>query len=54
MNPTIKNKGSAIVIHVAKKNYKGTKGCVAISKISLLKIIKELKNNTKVRIEIQK
>ena len=54
MNPTIKNKGSAIFIHVAKKNYKGTKGCVAISKISLLKIIKELKNNTKVRIEIQK
>ena len=54
MNPTVKNKGSAIFIHVAKKNYKSTKGCVAITKISLLKIIKKLKNNTKVRIEIQK
>ena len=54
MNPIVKNKGSAIFIHVAKKNYKSTKGCVAITKISLLKIIKKLKNNTKVRIEIQK
>tara|TARA_B100001057_G_scaffold424466_1_gene447253 strand:+ start:860 stop:1360 length:501 start_codon:yes stop_codon:yes gene_type:complete len=54
MNPIIKNKGSAIFIHVAKKNYKRTKGCVAITKVSLLKIIKELKINTKVRIEIQK
>ena len=54
MNPIIKNKGSAIFIHVAKKNYKKTEGCVAIKKNHLLKIIKELKKNTKVKIENQK
>ena len=51
MHPIIKNKGSAIFIHVAKKNYKKTEGCVAVGKNNLLKIIKELKKNTKVRIE---
>ena len=54
MNPTIKNKGSAIFIHVAKKNYKKTEGCVAIDKRSLIKIAKELKKSTQVKIEIQK
>ena len=29
MRPIIKNKGSAIFIHVAKKNYKKTAGCIA-------------------------
>jgi len=51
MHPIIKNKGSAIFIHVAKKNYKKTAGCVAVEKKQLLKIIKELKKNTEVRIE---
>mgnify|MGYP001221748436 FL=1 len=54
MNPTKKNKGSAIFIHIAKKNYKKTEGCIAIKKIELLKIIKEIKINTKVKIEHQK
>ena len=27
-NPIIKNKGSAIFIHIAKKNYQRTKGCI--------------------------
>ena len=53
MNPVIKRKGSAIFIHVAKKNFKKTQGCVALKK-DLLKIIKNLKNNTKVKIGIQK
>ena len=54
MRPTVKKKGSAIFIHIAKKNYKKTEGCVAINKISLLKVIKKLKKNTKVLIENQK
>ena len=54
MNPVVKNKGSAIFIHVTKENYKKTEGCIAIKKIHLLKIIKELKNNTKIKIEDQK
>ena len=54
MNPTIKNKGSAIFIHVAKKNYKKTEGCIALKKNDLLKIIKKLKKNTIVKIVSQK
>ena len=54
MNPVSKNKGSAIFIHVSKKNYKKTEGCIAIKKIHLLKIVKELKNNTRVKIDSQK
>ena len=54
MNPIKKNKGSAIFIHVAKKNYKKTDGCVAIKKIYLLKILKKINIYTKVKIEGQK
>ena len=54
MNPVLKNKGSAIFIHVARKNFKKTEGCIAIKKIYLLKIIKEIKSNTKIMIENQK
>ncbi len=50
MNPVIKNKGSAIFIHIARKNFKKTKGCIAVKKKDLLKIIKYLKRNTKVKI----
>ena len=54
MNPVIRNKGSAIFVHIAKKNYKKTEGCVALKKIHLLKILRELKKNTKVMIGNQK
>ena len=48
MKPTIKNKGSAIFIHVTKKNYKKTAGCIALKKADLLYLVKEIKKNTKV------
>ena len=54
MNPIKKNKGSAIFIHVSKKNYKKTQGCVALKKIHLIKILKELKKNTTIRIVAQR
>ena len=54
MNPIIKNKGSAIFIHIAKKNYNKTEGCIALKKVHLLKIIKKINKNTKVKIENQK
>ena len=54
MKPTIKNKGSAIFIHVTKRNFKKTEGCIAIKKNYFLKIIKDLKKNTEVRIENRK
>ena len=54
MSPIVKNKGSAIFIHISKKNYKRTQGCVAIKKSHLLKILGQLKYNTKVKIENQR
>ena len=54
MSPIRKNKGSAIFIHIAKKNYEKTKGCIAIKKVELLKILKEIKINTKVKIGNQR
>ena len=54
MSPIIKNKGSAIFIHVSKRNYKKTEGCVALKKIHLIKVLKELKNNTSIKIVAQK
>ena len=50
MNPTKKNKGSAIFIHVAKKNYKKTLGCIAVSKRDLKKIVKKINKSTSVNI----
>ena len=54
MNPVIKNKGSAIFIHIAKKNYKKTEGCIALKKAHLLKIIKRINKNTTIKIENQR
>ena len=54
MNPIKKNKGSAIFIHIAKKNYKKTEGCIAIKKNELLKMIKDIKLTTKVNILVQR
>ena len=46
-NPILKNKGSAIFLHLASKKFKSTKGCVAIQKRDFLKILPMLNNNTK-------
>lgn len=54
MRPIVKNKGSAIFIHVAKNNYRKTLGCIAVKRSDLLKILKEIKVNTKVMIDHQK
>jgi L,D-peptidoglycan transpeptidase YkuD (ErfK/YbiS/YcfS/YnhG family) len=50
MKPTFKNKGSAIFIHIAKKNYKETAGCIALKKSDLISLVKEIQKNTKVNI----
>ena len=50
MNPIIKNKGSAIFIHIANKFYKKTKGCIALKKENLIKILSQIKRNTKIKI----
>jgi L,D-peptidoglycan transpeptidase YkuD (ErfK/YbiS/YcfS/YnhG family) len=49
-NPIIKNKGSAIFLHVAKSKYQKTKGCITLKKENLIKIISIIKKNTKIKI----
>ena len=45
-NPIQKNKGSAIFIHVAKKRYKDTKGCVGIYKKDMRRLVKKVNKKT--------
>ena len=47
IRPTIKNKGSAIFLHIAKKNYSPTKGCVAISKKDMNLLLTFINKKTK-------
>ena len=48
LNPIIKNKGSAIFMHIAKKNYKKTAGCVGLKKTHLINLVEKIKKKTKV------
>ena len=50
MNPIRKNIGSAIFLHVAQKNYSHTKGCIAVKKKELKKLIQLINKKTKVKI----
>ncbi len=50
MSPIIKNKGSAIFIHITKKKYQPTQGCVALKKNNLLKLISKINKNIKIKI----
>ena len=50
MKPIIKNRGSAIFIHVARKNFNKTAGCIALKKAHLINLVKEIKRNTRVKI----
>ena len=54
MNPVKKNKGSALFIHVSKINYKKTEGCVAIKKLNLIKLLRMINPNTRVKISHRK
>tara|TARA_B100000959_G_scaffold55959_1_gene58365 strand:- start:68 stop:559 length:492 start_codon:yes stop_codon:yes gene_type:complete len=48
--PVIKKKGSAIFLHIAKKNYQPTQGCIAISKKNFIKILPLINRKTKITI----
>ena len=50
INPTIKHKGSAIFVHIARNCYKKTKGCIALKKEHLIELISKIKKNTKLKI----
>ena len=47
-SPVHKGKGSAIFLHLANKNYKSTKGCIAIQKKDFLKILPLINRKTKI------
>jgi L,D-peptidoglycan transpeptidase YkuD (ErfK/YbiS/YcfS/YnhG family) len=51
INPIIKNKGSAIFLHIAKNSYQKTKGCIALKREHLIEIISQIKKNTKIKID---
>jgi len=46
----VKGKGSAIFLHITKKKYTPTKGCVAILKKDFLKLISLINKKTKIYI----
>ena len=50
LKPSIKKKGSAIFLHIAKKNYAPTKGCIAITKKNIILLISKINNRTKIKI----
>ena len=50
LNPINRGKGSAIFLHVAKKNYKKTQGCIALKKNELLNLVSKIKRNTQIKI----
>ena len=49
-NPVIKNKGSAIFLHITKDSYKKTKGCIALKKGDLIQLVSKIRKNTKIKI----
>jgi L,D-peptidoglycan transpeptidase YkuD (ErfK/YbiS/YcfS/YnhG family) len=50
-SPVVKKRGSAIFMHIARKNYTATQGCIALSKKDFLKILPLIKKNTKILIK---
>ena len=50
LNPIIKNKGSAIFLHIAKRNYQPTNGCIAVSKKNIKLIASKINQKTKLKI----
>ncbi len=50
INPVVKNKGSAIFLHLANRSFSSTKGCVAIRKEDFLKVLAYINKKTKINI----
>jgi len=50
LNPIRRGKGSAIFLHVAKRNYNKTHGCVALKKNELLYLLSKIKKNTQIKL----
>ena len=50
INPIIKGKGSAIFLHLAKKDFSPTNGCIAMKKVCLFEILQKLNIKDKIKI----
>lgn len=50
INPTLKEKGSAIFLHIARKKYQKTNGCIAVKKNHLIKLLALIKKKTRIKI----
>jgi L,D-peptidoglycan transpeptidase YkuD (ErfK/YbiS/YcfS/YnhG family) len=50
INPVIKNKGSAIFLHVANSNYSGTAGCLALKQDDLIELLQNIDLDTRINI----
>ena len=50
IDPIIKGKGSAIFLHLAKKDFSPTSGCIALKKKCLFEIIEKLDVSNRIRI----
>jgi len=50
LNPVVKNKGSAIFLHIAKRKYRPTNGCIAISKNNIKLLASKINKKTKIKI----
>ena len=50
INPIIKGKGSAIFLHLAKRDFSPTAGCIAMKKACLFEILEKLNIKDKIKI----
>ena len=51
IEPTIKNKGSAIFIHCSFSDYRKTSGCIALKKKDLVYLLRNLNSNTCIKVQ---
>jgi L,D-peptidoglycan transpeptidase YkuD (ErfK/YbiS/YcfS/YnhG family) len=48
--PTISKRGSAVFLHLARDGFQPTAGCVAMTRASMLRLLKRLGTTTRIRI----
>jgi len=51
-DPILAGRGSAIFMHIAKPDYSGTEGCVALAKEDLLEVLAMLSNQACIQMEV--
>jgi L,D-peptidoglycan transpeptidase YkuD (ErfK/YbiS/YcfS/YnhG family) len=49
MKTRIKNRGSAIFLHIAREEYQPTEGCIAVSRRDMMQLIKVLKPGMRIK-----